>query len=381
MWNWHPHSHGLAAGRHQRHGKLIALFWMAQTLLPVGAQPAAPQAPISTSPAGSTVVAVYSGTGEAYEQAAQAFEKSLSQALRQDGKVAVFARSNVPADNLPLTPIQPPPRLHIALGVQACAQLARQTLSALAGAPVLCTLLPRQSFEYLMREAGRRPGPEFSALYLNQPLARQLDLIRLALPQARRVGVLVGTVPGALQMEEQLADLARERGLRLVSARLGVNDPIFPGLKQVLDESDVLLAMADPQIFNSHTIQNILLASFRARVPMQAFSPAYVRAGALLALYATPEQIGAQVALLARDALTEQNGKARGLALPQYTHWFEVSVNAHVARSLGLQLDAAELAERLRRLESRGGQERKSLAWPLDSSHQLAQTGAQEESR
>ncbi|MGJ4749122.1 hypothetical protein ACQV5M_22350, partial [Leptospira sp. SA-E8] len=105
----------------------------------------------------------------------------------------------------------------------------------------------------------------------------------------------------------------------------------------------------------------ILLASFRAKVPMQAFSPAYSRAGALLALYATPEQIGTQVATLARDALVEQNGKARGFGPPQHTQLFEVSVNAHVARSLGLQLDADALAERLRRLEQKAPSEGKSV--------------------
>ncbi|WP_165493212.1 ABC transporter substrate-binding protein [Hylemonella gracilis] len=321
-------------------------------------------------------VAVSSGTGAAYEQAAQALERSLAQALRQDGKTPIFVRVDAQDETAALKSSLPaPPRLYIALGVQACTHLARQTPAALVGAPVLCALLPRQSFEYLLRETGRRAGPDFSALYLNQPLARQLDLIRLALPQARRIGVLVGAGPGAQQMEDQLTELARERGLRLVSARLGTSDPIFPGLKQVLDESDVLLAMADPQIYNSHTIQNILLASFRAKVPMQAFSPAYVRAGALLALYATPEQIGAQVASLVRDALTEQNGRARGLGPPLHTQWFEVSVNAHVARSLGLQLDADDLAERLRRLESKAGQERKSSAPHSDARDRLAQVG------
>lgn len=286
------------------------------------------QAVSSSTYLAPVVVAVSSGTGAAYEQAEQALERSLTQALRQDGKVPVFARVDAQDETAPLKPSQPAPRLYIALGVQACAHLARQ-----------------------------------------------LDLIRLALPQARRIGMLVGAGPGAQQQEEQLTELARERGLRLVSARLGTSDPIFPGLKQVLDESDVLLAMADPQIYNSHTIQNILLASFRAKVPMQAFSPAYVRAGALLALYATPEQIGAQVALLARDALTEQNGRVRGFGPPQHTQWFEVSVNAHVARSLGLQLDADDLAERLRRLESKAWQERKSSAPRWDARDRLAQVG------
>ncbi|MGJ4748915.1 hypothetical protein ACQV5M_21310, partial [Leptospira sp. SA-E8] len=162
-----------------------------------------------------------------------------AQALRQEGKAVVFVRLNAQDGTAPFKPAQPAPHLYIALGVQACSQLARQNAASLNNAPVLCTLLPRQSFEYLLREAGRQAGPDFSALYLNQPLARQLDLIRLALPRARRVGVLLGAAPGARQMEEQLAELARERGLRLVSARVDVGDPIFPGLKQVLDESDV----------------------------------------------------------------------------------------------------------------------------------------------
>jgi putative ABC transport system substrate-binding protein len=355
---------------------LLGLCCVAQALAGAFAQtvPSAPVSPLP--PSASVVVAVSGGTGEAYEQAAQALERSLTQVLRLDGKTAVFVHVDARDGTTPIRTEQA--RLYIALGVQACTQLARQNAPALNQALVLCTLLPRQSFEYLMREAGRQAGPDFSALYLNQPLSRQLDLIRLALPRARRVGVLLGTTPDARRTEAQLVELARERGLRVVSARVDAGDPLFPGLKQVLDEADVLLAMADPQIYNSHTIQNILLTSFRAKVPMQAFSPAYARAGALLALYATPEQIGAQVALLVRDALTEQDGSARGFGPPQHTQLFEVNVNAHVARSLGLQLDAAALADRLRRLEARPGPERKSERCP-DARDALARACARSE--
>jgi ABC-type uncharacterized transport system substrate-binding protein len=124
------------------------------------------------------------------------------------------------------------------------------------------------------------------------------------------------------------------------------DEPVFNGLKKILDESDLLLALADPQIYNSSSIQNILLASFRAQVPMLAFSPAYVRAGALMAVYSTPAQIGQQAGLIARGVLQGQP-----LGVPQYPLQFEVSVNEHVARSLGLKLDAGNLAERLRRQE------------------------------
>jgi putative ABC transport system substrate-binding protein len=321
------------------------------------------------------VVAVAGGAGAAYEQAIEALEQSLAQAWpQQQEQPPVVLRLNGQGMTQPFRPPQPAPKLYVALGVQACARFARLPQTVLGGAPVLCALLPQQSFDYLLGESGRRAGPDFSALYLDQPLGRQLDLLRLALPRARRVGLLLGAGPDAQQTEEKLAELARERGLRLFSTRIGVGEPIFPGLKQVLDESDVLLALADPQIYNSHTIQNILLASFRAKVPMQAFSPAYVRAGALLALYATPEQIGEQVARLVRDALQEQNGRVRGFGPPRYTEDFEVSVNAHVARSLGLQLNAEDLTRRLRRLESRNGPEQKSSVWgqPLNTRSRLA---------
>ena len=110
----------------------------------------------------------------------------------------------------------------------------------------------------------------------------------------------------------------------------------------------MLLALADPQIYNSSSIQNILLASFRAQVPMLAFSPAYVRAGALLAVYSSPAQIGQQAGVIARGAL-----QCRALGLPQYPQDFQVSVNEHVARSLGLSLEPQALTERLRRLEKK----------------------------
>jgi putative tryptophan/tyrosine transport system substrate-binding protein len=231
-------------------------------------------------------------------------------------------------------------RLFIALGVEAAGVLARSD----ARAPVLCALLPRASFERVLRDSGRRVSSQFTALYLNQPLTRQLDLARLALPQVRRVGVLLGSESASQQ--SQLEEAAGMRNLKLVSERVQPQEPVFSDLKKILADADLLLALADPQIYNSSTIQNILLTSFRAQVPMLAFSPAYVRAGALLAVYSTPTQIGQQAGAMARGFF-----QGRALGLPQYPQDFSISVNEHVARSLGLNLEPQALADRLRRLE------------------------------
>jgi putative tryptophan/tyrosine transport system substrate-binding protein len=231
------------------------------------------------------------------------------------------------------------PRMQVALGAQACSALVKRKHPA----PVLCTLLPRLSFEEILRDNARQVSPQLSALYLNHPFARQLDLLQLALPKARRVGVLWGPESMLRDREAGMATAASKRGLQLVSAHVALNEPVFRGLKRVIEDADVLLALPDGQIFNSGNIQNILLTSFRARIPMQAFSPAYVRAGALLSLYSTPTQIGQQAGMLVRSVLQGQP-----LGLPEYPSDFVVSVNENVAHALGLSLDANDLTQRLK---------------------------------
>jgi putative ABC transport system substrate-binding protein len=285
--------------------------------------------------AGLAIVIVSSERSAAYVDAAEALVSELER-----GGLSRYDMLQVTASEFAtLGPMAP--KLFVALGTEAASVLSKAELRA----PVLCTLLPRISFERVLLASGRKPSPQFSALYLDLPLGRQLDLIRLALPAARHVGVLWG--PESQAQAPGLRILAQARGLDLVEATIGQNELIFPSLKGVLDKADVLMAVADPHLYNSGSIQNILLASFRARIPMVAFSPAYVRAGALLALHVTPVQMGQQAAEIARGVL---QGKALS-PTPLYSQDVSVAVNEHVARSLGLTLDAEALREQLRRRE------------------------------
>jgi hypothetical protein len=213
--------------------------------------------------------------------------------------------------------------------------------------PVLVSaLIPRLGFERLLREhAGKSAAPAL-AVYLDQPFGRQLDLVRLALPEAKKVGALWG--PESIAQQAGLLSAAQARGMRVVAGAVVKPNTLFEGLKPVLEDADVLLAVADPQVFNGETISNILLATYRDRMPVIAFSPGYVKAGALLAVYSTPRQIGLQAGAMARAVA--QGGV---MPTPQYPAEFSVVVNQHVARSLGLSLDESSLNERMQRLERR----------------------------
>ena len=233
------------------------------------------------------------------------------------------------------------PRVVIALGTAATSLLAE----SLPKAPVLAALLPRQNFDRILRQSGRKVSKQFTAIYLDQPLTRQVALVRAALPQARKIGVLWG--PESKANALALRSLVDASGMQLLEAELTADITVSPDLRKVLAGSDVFLAMADPQVFNSNSIQNLLLATFRANVPMLAFSPAYVRAGAWLSLHVTPQQIGQQAAYWAHAVL--QGGSLPEVALDSSD--FEVTVNEHVGRSLNLKADGPQLRLQLRHLE------------------------------
>lgn len=233
-------------------------------------------------------------------------------------------------------------KLFIALGTDALKQLLARDLRA----PVLVALIPRSGFERVMKEVGGRTPYPVTVLYLDHPLGRQLDLLRIAIPGSKRVGVLWGGE--SVLQQPALQTALRARDMQELSGPVVSGGVPNVSLHAALDDADVLLAVADPQVYNSGTIANILLATYRARIPMLAFSPAYVRAGALLSLHSTPAQIGTQAGAMARSLL-------QGSALPSalYPVDFTVTVNEHVARSLGLTLDALSLTDKLRRLEKR----------------------------
>ncbi len=296
--------------------------------------------PVQAQAPGVRVAIVSSQTGAPYMEAAQA----LVRQLESQGVPRSAIQLLNPADvaSVPAA-TQATLKVWVALGTEASAALARARLNA----PVLSALIPRRGFERVLRDSGRTASAQFNALYLDQPLPRQLALIRLALPQARQVGMLLG--PQSWPEKPALIAAAGASGLSLRAVRLDDDALLFDALQSILADSEVLLAQADPLVYNSNTIQNILLTSVRLKVPLLAFSPAYVRAGALLALYSTPTQAGTEAAHWVLHALAMRGLPEQALEPAD----FEISVNAQVARVLGLTLDAQALRQALKRLEQR----------------------------
>lgn len=212
---------------------------------------------------------------------------------------------------------------------------------------VLSALVPRSAFERVAREHGRLADTRsFSAVYLDQPFSRQLALIHYALPDRFRLGVLAG--PVTAEQIPLLQSAVKGSRFKLGVERVTKEEEIVPALNRLLRDSDIaLFAVPDPLVYNRSTIQGILLTTYRYQVPVFGFSLAYVKAGALAAVYSVPVQIGQQVAEI---ALSLSGEKGRGLPPPQYPKYFSIGVNYQVARSMGIEVDnEAVLYDKVRR--------------------------------
>jgi len=205
----------------------------------------------------------------------------------------------------------------------------RQALQFHSGTPIFAALIPRQSYDKTLAETAGRSAIRISAIWLDQPPSRQAMFIRQLLPAQKRIGVLAGA-----ESRQQLATFRPPfsgAGLTLDAEDSDSENSLLPSLNALLQRNGVLLALPDGQIYRRENIKPILITTYRLQKPVIAFSPAFVTAGALGALYSTPSQIARQTA----EAILA-NGNNLGPAT--YPVQFAISINFNVAQALNLNI-------------------------------------------
>jgi putative tryptophan/tyrosine transport system substrate-binding protein len=225
------------------------------------------------------------------------------------------------ADTLP--PLAGQAELTVTVGSEAL----RKTLGRGDNSPIIATLLPRQSYEKILAEF-RKPA-RITAIYLDQPPARQAAFINHLLPGLKRAGMLFSseTRNAAAQYRQAFSNA----GLILDTEDADTENALLPALNALLGRINVLIAVPDSTIYHRNNIKPILITAFRYQRPVIGYSPAFVNAGALAALHSTPAQIARQTA----DMIV-----THGPNLPNPTgpSQFAIAINSNVAQSLGLNI-------------------------------------------
>ncbi|KAF0103790.1 MAG: ABC transporter substrate-binding protein [bacterium] len=225
---------------------------------------------------------------------------------------------------------------HADLVVPVGLRALQSVLAERDNTPVWALLVPRASFEQLAGKASARGRP-VSALYLDQPLSRHMRMLKAALPRARQVGVLLG--PESSVRPEALRAAAESSQLKIVSARVDAIEDLVPALTSLRNEIDALLLVPDPLVVGRGGLHALLLHTYQLTLPVAAYSAQLLEAGATLALFATPEQIGAEAGARLREA---RGGNGVVVPAPEHPQSYQVAVNRNVAVSLELRIPAGE---------------------------------------
>ena len=206
------------------------------------------------------------------------------------------------------------------------------------------TLVLRISRLQARQRLGNTHPAKVSLLWSDPPLDRQLRLIAHILPQAQRVGVLYES--GSEFLLRELTQSAKPMGLEIVP-QLWENTSDSRPLQNLFRNSDVLLGLDDPNLYNPKTVKNLLLSSYARQLPLVGPNAGFVRAGSLASTYSDQADW-----LAVLDHLLDQPPANWPHTL--YPEHFKVVGNPQVARSLGIeQVDEVAVAARLAEGEQR----------------------------
>lgn len=304
-------------------GLVLAIYWLAY---PPNCQ-------------ADSYLLVKSGNGEIYNR----FEHRLKLSLTRVDQTNKLTSSN--AGTLS-SEIGNPGILNydaiISIGIEASIAVSRLHTKK----STLMAMVPRQSFNRLTASGDITCTPEnCRVIFLSQPPARQLRLIKLALPDTRQIAVISSSYSSNLL--DEIRKTAAQFGMTVNSISATDENAVLTELSRNLANTDLLMAIPDPVVFNRNTARAILLSAFHHRVPLFAYSRSFVRAGATLGIYSTPEDIAQHVA-----ELLSARPLGHTIQHTLYPKYFTIDVNQRAADALEIAIpDVQTLKERLMQYE------------------------------
>ena len=185
-------------------------------------------------------------------------------------------------------------------------------------------------------------------LYMAQPYCRQIPFIKLLNGQWKTIGLL-NSLEKPIDTNT-IQQCAKKHGLKTYIVNTSSNEYLKDHIKDVLKHSDILLALPDNNIYNSQSVKNILLTSYRYRKPVIAFSKNFAEAGALASIYSSTEQISQSASDLVGQYFKSGQRFKKSINYPQA---FDISINRQVFRALDLSIpDIDKLKQTLKYSET-----------------------------
>lgn len=164
----------------------------------------------------------------------------------------------------------------------------------------------------------------------------QLGFIRQHFPQLKRVGILYS--PGRnMEVVAELKAL-KAKGELITLVEVSSIDKLDAALQTLAAGADCLLMLSDPTIYSAQTAPQLILQTLQRGLPIIAASPAYVKAGAMTAIYSDAEESGCTAAGVVDRVLDGEKPSSIPFSWPTK---YSSAVNLIVAGRLKVSVPAA----------------------------------------
>ncbi len=157
-------------------------------------------------------------------------------------------------------------------------------------------------------------------------------ILRLA-PDTRNIGVLVSQ--RTQRTVAAIGRAAKKRNVRFSVVDIGKGE-FLQSLEALNGEHpDGVLMTLDPKVYNSATVERLLVWGIREKKPVWAFSASIVKAGAFAGVYPEPKAVGRQTAELVQKVV---GGTAPAKLGVQYPLAVARAVNERTAETIDVPL-------------------------------------------
>jgi putative tryptophan/tyrosine transport system substrate-binding protein len=175
----------------------------------------------------------------------------------------------------------------------------------------------------------------------NVPVEQTIGLLAQLQPQVKRVGVVFNRMKTG-HLVTQAQGVARSEGLELVTREISSARDAAGALESFADGIDALWIVPDETVLSQNIVQQMLLFSYRRKIPVIGLSDRHAEMGALFALsYASSEDVGRQAGELAQAIL---GGRAAADVPRTSARKLYLTVNLRAAQKLGLEIPRGILA-------------------------------------
>lgn len=184
-------------------------------------------------------------------------------------------------------------------------------------------------------------GKNVTGASMNIPVEQPIRLLKQLGSQIKRIGVIYNRArTGSLVRRAQV--VARDEGLELVTREISSAKDVVAALESFQDGIDALWIVPDETVLSQAVVQQLLLFSYRRKVPVLGLSDRHAQMGALFALsFASGEDIGRQAGELAQAIL---GGRAAADVPFTNARKLHLTVNLKAAQKLGLEIPPAILS-------------------------------------